>query len=60
MGARPPGFMQDWSEPRRTRAAQGALGVPPGGAPAGPPMGPGGPVPGQIPGGPMVPAPNQP
>ncbi len=31
MGARPPGFMQDWSEPRRTRAAQGMLGVPPGG-----------------------------
>ncbi len=62
MGARPPGFMQDWSEPRRTRAAQGALGVPPGGAPAGPaaPMVPGGPVPGQVPGGPMVAPPNQP
>src|ERR1700691_4338245 len=26
MGARPPGFMQEWSEPRRTRAAQDALG----------------------------------
>ena len=26
MGARPPGFMQDWSEPRRTRAAQGRFG----------------------------------
>ncbi len=55
MGARPPGFMQDWSEPRRTRAAQGMLGVPPGGTngPGGP-LVPGGPVPGgPVPGGPM-------
>ncbi len=55
MGARPPGFMQDCSEPRRTRAAQGMLGVPPGGTngPGGP-LVPGGPVPGgPVPGGPM-------
>jgi hypothetical protein len=52
MAARPPGFMQDWSEPRRTRAAQGMLGVQPGGNPVGP-MVPGGPLPGPMPGGPM-------
>jgi hypothetical protein len=59
MGARPPGFLQDWAEPRRTREAQGALGVQPnGGGPMGPgaPMVPGGPVPG----GPMVAPPGQP
>jgi hypothetical protein len=59
MGARPPGFMQDWSEPRRSRAAQDMLGVPPGGDGA-VPSGPGGPVPGgPVPGGPMAP-PGQP
>jgi hypothetical protein len=56
MGARPPGFMDDWSEPRRSRAAQDMLGVPPGGG--GP--GPGGPVPGAVPGGPVVAPPGQP
>jgi hypothetical protein len=59
MGARPPGFMQDWSEPRRTRAAQGMLGVPPGGNPPVPVL-PGGPMPGPVPGGPMVAPPGQP
>jgi hypothetical protein len=59
MGARPPGFMQDWSEPRRTRAAQGLLGVPPGGNPPAP-MLPGGPLPGPMPGGPMGAPPGQP
>jgi hypothetical protein len=59
MGARPPGFLDDWSEPRRTRAAQGALGVQPNG---GPPTAPGGPmVPGgPVPGGPMVAPPGGP
>jgi hypothetical protein len=60
-GARPPGFMQEWSEPRRTREAQGVLGVPPnGGVPggAGAPMVPGGPVPGGPPGGPIGPGPS--
>jgi hypothetical protein len=65
MGARPPGFMQDWSEPRRTRAAQSMLGVQPGGGGNGPgaPIVPGGPVPGGPmpgPGGPMVPPQGQP
>jgi hypothetical protein len=58
MGARPPGFMQDWSEPRRTRAAQDMLGVAPGGGSAVPggPVAPGGPVPGgPVPTGPGAP-----
>lgn len=60
MGARPPGFMQDWSEPRRTREAQNLLGVPPGGAPVAPGGGiPAGPGPGPAQGAPMV-APGQP
>ncbi len=42
-GARPPGFLQERSEPRRTQDAQQFLGVPPGGtnnAPPGPPAAP--------------------
>jgi len=49
MGARPPGFMQERSEPRRTLDAEALLGIPPGGTnaapagaqmvtPSGPPM----------------------
>jgi len=66
-GARPRGFMQERSEPRRTQEAEALLGVPPGGteragmgpgAPAGGPMGPpmGGPPAGAPvgPGGPPV------
>lgn len=30
-GARPPGFLQERSEPRRTQEAEARLGVPPGG-----------------------------
>ena len=37
MGARPPGFMQERSEPRRTQESQELLGVPPGGTSNGPP-----------------------
>jgi hypothetical protein len=60
MAARPPGFMDDWSEPKRTRAGQDLLGVPPGGAPVAPGGGiPTGPGPGPMPGGPVV-APGQP
>jgi len=36
-GARPPGFLQERSEPRRTQDAQQLLGVPPGGTNNGPP-----------------------
>ena len=36
-GARPRGFMQERSEPRRTEDAQQLLGVPPGGTNNGPP-----------------------
>jgi hypothetical protein len=55
MGARPPGFMQERSEPRRTQESQQLLGVPAGGTnnapPPGVPMGgsvvaPPGPIPG--------------
>ena len=48
-GARPRGFMQERSEPRRTEDAQQLLGVPPGGtnnAPPGPPVAPPGSGPG--------------
>jgi hypothetical protein len=46
-GARPPGFMQERSEPRRTTDAEALLGIPPGGtnngqppsAPMGAPLG---------------------
>ncbi len=47
MGARPPGFMQERAEPRRTQESQALIGVPPGGTNNAPPPG--------IPmGGPMV------
>jgi hypothetical protein len=36
-GARPPGFLQERSEPRRTQESQELLGVPPGGTNNGPP-----------------------
>ena len=38
-GARPPGFMQERTEPRRTQDAQELLGVPPGGTNNAPPPG---------------------
>ena len=38
-GARPPGFMQERSEPRRTQESQELLGVPPGGTNNAPPPG---------------------
>jgi len=59
-GARPPGFLQERSEPRRTQDAQGLLGVPPGGTNNAPP--PGAPMggPGVPMGGPMVAPPGAP
>jgi len=56
MGARPPGFMQERSEPRRTMDADALLGIPQGGTNNAPPAGPmGGP-----PGAPMVAPPGAP
>jgi hypothetical protein len=46
-GARPPGFLQERSEPRRTQESEALLGIPPGGTNNGPPPGtPTGPPPG--------------
>jgi hypothetical protein len=56
MGARPPGFLQERSEPRRTQEAQELLGVPPGGTNNAAP----GPMGGPPPGAPLVPAPGGP